>query len=168
QRWDGLHGRRLPVNVTRLRLEARRRRRRLHALMVLVGVIVATGVAVSSRGGVLTGGAAPDPFGSASEGPRWSVDWLPAGRRDLDDEAGGYGGGDAADNEWDGDGASAGPQALLQGEAEEAVASADGGGADPGGAASSGKPVQIFTHEVRPGETLSHIAAAYGVDVETI
>src|SRR5690606_11848779 len=95
--------------------------------------------------------------------------WLLAEGQGAGDETGGYGGGDATDSEWDGDGGAAiAEEAPLDDGSTAAAAGADGGASDSGGPESPGKPAHIFTHEVRRGETLSQIAAAYGVDVETI
>src|SRR5690606_17737529 len=168
-------------------LQRRRQGRRIHATILLVGIIFFTGFAIASRGGkqarpfdgplglqvsVEPGLAAMDGTGGPSDAWGWAL----VGREGQ--EAPGPDGALAAEPVLDGPAGdpfaapapgTARPRTAQGGQGDGQDGRGEGAEDRRGGAGGQppAKPV-VFIHEVRPGETLTHIAAAYGVDVETI
>jgi len=150
----------------------RRRARRVRALAFLVGLIVVIGVTVAQR----TPEWAEEPaLGVAVVHADPSQETTGPVRARVGEFLGGPIGrttvasGTTADREGaflgDDDGLS---RETAVASAEEEAADEAVGGPDEREEGVPGGPAQVWVHEVRPGETLSQIAAAYGVDVETI
>src|SRR5690606_25839725 len=76
---DPPEGSQPPLNTARLRLRRRRNGRRLHALILLVGIVLVTGLAIGSRSGRGVGGPGSESdVGMAAS--RWvGADWSAIG-----------------------------------------------------------------------------------------
>lgn len=126
------------MNPTLQRVKQRRRLRRFRAFITLLSFILLTGISLMSRGDELE--LASEPV-SLSTAEARNGEML------------------ALQNQEPGQGDRTGAEHTLEGDAV--------GGPSAGDEIQDVQP-RVFIHEVQPGETLSHIAAAYGIDLETI
>ena len=126
------------MNCTWERLQRRRRRRKLRGALIIIGIVALAGLSLVWRG--------ESTLRTSSS---------------LAQEPGGQG--------IDGAELAFLPREDGMDEPADHEGALDGvGGPEEGEELPGRGRVPIFVHEVRPGETLSQIAAAYGVDVATI